>query len=90
MASTLEMFMAIIALIVNTFIILVMYFVGNVTLAPIFNWAANATTSAQIVPMYDISYIPSSIFGLLLIFEVVIIISFFVVAGRRVQYDDLV
>jgi hypothetical protein len=88
MASSFEMFLAGTALIVNTFIILLMYFVGNMILAPIINWAGTAVTGPQAVPMWDMTYIVPSIWGILLALEVVCIISFFIVTGRRAVIDD--
>jgi hypothetical protein len=88
MASSFEMFLAGTALIVNTFIILLMYFVGNMILAPIINWAGTAVTGPQAVPMWDMTYIVPSIWGILLALEVVCIISFFIVTGRRQVIDD--
>jgi len=88
MASSFEMFLAATALIVNTFIILLMYFVGNMILAPIINWAGTAVTGPQAVPMWDMTYIVPSIWGILLALEVVCIISFFIVTGRRQVIDD--
>jgi hypothetical protein len=88
MASSFEMFLAGTALIVNTFIILLMYFVGNMILAPIINWAGTAVIGPQAVPMWDMTYIVPSIWGILLALEVVCIISFFIVTGRRQVIDD--
>jgi hypothetical protein len=88
MASSFEMFLAGTALIVNTFIILLMYFVGNMILAPIINWAGTAITGPQTVPMWDMTYIVPTIWGILLALEVVCIISFFIVTGRRQVIDD--
>jgi hypothetical protein len=88
MASSFEMFLAGTALIVNTFIILLMYFVGNMILAPIINWAGTAVTGPQAVPMWDMTYIVPTIWGILLALEVVCIISFFIVTGRRALVDD--
>jgi hypothetical protein len=88
MASSFEMFLAIIALIVNTFVIILMYFVGGMIIAPIVNWAGTAITGPQAVPLWDMTYIIPSIWGLLLALEVVIIISFFIVVGRRQVIDD--
>ena len=88
MASSFEMFLAGTALIVNTFIILLMYFVGNMILAPIINWAGTAVTGPQTIPMWDMTYIVPTIWGILLALEVVCIISFFIVTGRRQVIDD--
>ena len=90
MASTLEMFVAGIALMVNTIAILALYFIGDVILAPIVKWAeeTNVTQTSAIVPIGDMTYIFPGIWGLLLIMEIICIISFAVVIGRRTQYDD--
>jgi hypothetical protein len=88
MASTFEMFLALTALIVNTFVIIIMYFVGNMIIAPIVNWAGTAVTGPQAVPMWDMTYVIPAIWGLLICLEIVIIISFFIVTGRRAVIDD--
>ena len=89
MASTIEMFLGVIALIVNTFVMILMFFVGNVVIAPIVNWAGKAITGSSAIPMWDMTYIIPAIWGLLIAFEVVIIIAFFVITGRRTVVDDL-
>lgn len=88
MASSLEMFMAGLALAVNTFVILVMFFLGNIMLAPIINRLEQLITGPQAIPMWDMTYIMPAIWAILLIMEIVIIIAFVVVAGRRVTVDD--
>ena len=88
MASTFELFLAIIALLVNSFVIILMYFVGNMIIAPIVNWAGTAVTGPQAVPLWDVTYIVPTIWGILLCLEIVIIVSFFVVTGRRQVIDD--
>ncbi len=88
MASSLEMFLAITALIVNTFVIGLMFFVGNAILAPIINWAGTAITGPMSVPLLDMTYIIPTIWGFLLALEAVIIISFFIVVGRRQVIDE--
>ena len=88
MASSFEMFLATTALLVNTFVIFLMYFVGNIIIAPIVNWAGTAITGTQAVPRWDMTYIIPSIWGLLLCLEIVIIVSFFIVTGRRQVIDE--
>ena len=88
MASSFEMFLGIIGLLVNTFVIFLMYFVGNTIIAPIVNWAGTAVTGPQSVPLWDVTYVIPTIWGLLLALEIVIIISFFIVVGRRQVIDD--
>ena len=88
MASSFEMFLATVALIVNTFVIILMYFVGNIVIAPIVNWAGTFITEPQAVPLWDMTYLIPTIWGILLSLEVVIIVSFFIVVGRRQVIDD--
>ena len=91
MASTLEMFFGTTALIVNTFVILVLFFVSNVVMAPILKWYTNSTlgsASAAVLQPWDITYIFSYIFGLLIIYEIVIVIVYFAIVGRRTEVDD--
>jgi hypothetical protein len=38
--------------------------------------------------MYDMSFIIPAIWAILLIMEIIIIVSFFVVVGRRVTVED--
>ena len=89
MASTVEKFLVGLALIVNTFVILVMYFVSNTILGPVFNFAGNFFANNQVYfAMTDISYIPSFIFGLLLVLEIVLVIGGAMVLGRRDYAGD--
>ena len=88
MATTLEMFLTGLALIINTFIIGLMYFLGNIILSPIMDAFGKYVDSSQPIPMWDMTYILPAIWGILLIMEVIIIVAFFVVIGRRVTVDD--
>jgi hypothetical protein len=88
MASSYEMFLATVALLVNTFIMACMYFVGNVIVAPIVDWAGKTITGPTAVPLWDSTYIQPFIWAFLLILEVVCVISFFIVTGRRQIIDD--
>jgi hypothetical protein len=88
MASSYEMFLAGTALLVNSFVIAIMYFVGNVIIAPIVSWAGTAITGPTAVPLWDMTYIQSFIWAFLLILEIVCVISFFIVTGRRQVIDD--
>ena len=90
MASTAEMFLAGMALLINTLLLLVFYFVFNTVLGPIYNFAGQffAQNTPVAVNMAEISYIPSAIFGLLLATEVVFIIAFVAVLGRREYVGD--
>ncbi len=88
-ASTLEMFVAGIALMVNTISVLALYFIGDVILAPIVKWAEETNvTQSSIVPIGDMSYIFPAIWGILLVMEIICIVAFAVVIGRKTRYDD--
>lgn len=88
MATTIQMFLASLALVINTLIIGLMYFLGNAILAPFLNAITKYADSTQPIPMSDMSYIIPAIWGILLIMEIIILISFFVVMGRSVVVDD--
>ena len=91
MASTVEMFFGTTALIVNTFVILILFFIYNVLLGPIINWYSNSTlssASAAVLHPWDLTYLFGYIVGLLLIYEVVIIVVYFAIVGRRTEVDD--
>ena len=88
MATTMEMFLAGLALVINTFVIGLMYFLGNVILAPFLSAMEQYVNSSQPIPMWAMTYIIPAIWALLIIMEIVIVIAFFVVVGRRVTVDD--
>ena len=90
MATTMEMFVAGVALIVNTTACIAMYFIGNVILAPIVDWAETSNLTRDmpaVLPISDMTYIYPAIWGLLLIMEVICVVGFFVVIGRRPTYE---
>lgn len=88
MATTLEMFIAGIALTVNTFVILILFFLGNVVLGPIIYRLEQIVTGPQVIPMTDMSYIIPSIWAILICMEIICIIAFAVVSARRTVIDD--
>ena len=88
MATTVEMFMAGLALSVNTFVILVLFFLGNVVLGPVIYRLEQLVTGPQVIPMWDMTYIIPSIWAILIIMEIICIIAFFVVSARRTVIDD--
>lgn len=88
MATTLQQFIAIVALIVNTFVILIMVFLGNVVVAPIIYRLEQIVTGPQTIPMWDMSYIVPSILAILIIDEIVIIIAYAIVSARTTVIDD--
>lgn len=90
MASSIEVFLAWLALIINTMLIFIMYFVNNAFLGPFVS--AIDQISGKIggpLSIGEFTYIFPSIFGLLLIFEIVIIIAFIIVVGRRTTYEEV-
>ena len=91
MATTLEMFIATTALAVNTFIIMLFFFLGNAILAPLTDVVERfVTASPQVFPIWDTTYLIGSIWSILILFEIVCIISFVIVAARRTVVDDYV
>ena len=84
MATSAEISVAGIALLVNTFAIIVMYFIGNAILGPILAFASKFPIHPSLQQsMWETSYIYPAFFGLLFVFEIVIIISFVYMLGRR-------
>ena len=88
MATTTEMFIAGLALVTNTLVILIMFFLGNVVVAPILNRLEQIVTGPQTIPLWDMTYIIPSIWAILIIMEIICIISFGIVSARRVGVDD--
>ena len=88
MATTTEMFIALTALIVNTLVIMILFFLGNIILAPIIYRLEQLVMGPQPIPMWDMTYIIPSIWAILIIMEIICLISFAVVAGRRTVIDD--
>ena len=84
MATSTEITVAGILLLTNTFIIIVMYFVSNAILGPILDFASKFPIHPALQEsMWETSYIYPVVFGILLIFEVIILISFVYMVGRR-------
>jgi hypothetical protein len=84
MATTAEIMAAGLVLLVNTFAIIVFFFVGNAIMGPILNVVAQFPIHPALQSsMWETSYIYPSFFGLLLVFEVISIIGFVYVLGRR-------
>ena len=84
MATTGEIMTGGILLLVNTFIITCMYFIGNTILTPILKFVSTFPIADQLkASFWEITYIFPFIFGLLLIFEVIIIVSFIYILARR-------
>jgi hypothetical protein len=84
MATTAEITVAGIILFVNTFVIIVSYFIGNAILGPILSVVSQFPIHPALQSsMWEVTYIFPSFFGLLLVFEVVSIIGFAILLGRR-------
>ena len=88
MATTIEMYLAGLVLATNTFVILVLFFLGNVVIGPVIYRLEQIVTGPQTIPMWDMTYILPSIWAILIIMEIICIIAFFVVAARRTVIDD--
>jgi hypothetical protein len=83
MGSTIQIFVAGIALVVNSFLILIMMFMSNLILAPIMSAFSKLVTSSQAIPMSDMTYIIQSIWIIMIIMEIVCVASFLVVISRN-------
>jgi len=89
MANAMEMFLAGLALVVNTLVMLAMYFVMDVTLGPVLKFAGEYfAANPSPINMGEISYLPSAILGIMLALEVVFIIAFVAVIFRRETVGD--
>jgi hypothetical protein len=88
MATSIEMFMAGLALIINTLAILTLYFVGDLIMGPLINAIPSFMIGPETIHMWDITYIFPFIWAVLLCMEVIILIAFAVVAARRTVVDD--
>lgn len=90
MASTLQIYMSALALIVNTLILIVLTFVSNIVVAPILNALSKFVTGQQAIPMADMTYLIGTIWVIICIMEIVLIVSFLVVASRNneVAYEN--
>jgi uncharacterized protein HemY len=88
MASTIEMYIATLALILNSFLILVLFFLGNIILAPIFSQLEKMVVGPQTIQMTDIGYITPAIWAILLLMEIVCIIAFLATVARRDTVED--
>ena len=91
MATTIQMFLASTALATNTFLIMLFYFLSNAILGPIQDVVERFVSQyPQTFPIENTTYIIGSIWSILLLFEIVWIIAFVVVIGRRTDVDDYI
>lgn len=84
MATTAEIMVGGIALLVNTVAITICYFVGNSILGPLLKLVSTLPIAPVLQEgMWELTYIFPAFFALLLIFEVIIIVSFVYILFRR-------
>jgi hypothetical protein len=83
MSNTISLYIAGLALTVNSILLAIMLFVGQVILAPILNALMKLTVGSQIIPMSDMTYILQVIWVIIILMEIVCIISFIAVLSRR-------
>jgi hypothetical protein len=90
MASTIEVFLAGLALIINTFIIFVLLFVNAAFLGPFVSAIDHISgTIGGPLSIGDFTYLFPFMIFVLGVFEVICVIAFIVVIGRRTVYDDI-
>ena len=91
MATTQEKFIATTALAVNTFAILVMYFISNSILGPLVDIVDRLSSDyPQVFPLSDTTYIIGSTWAILFLFEIMCVIGFVVIVARRTVMEDYV
>ena len=84
MATTAEITIGGLLLMIYWFTIAVLYFVGNSILGPIYNFAASFPIHPSLQQgFWEISYIPGGFFGILLLFGIVGTIGFVIILARR-------
>lgn len=84
MATTAQIMLAGLILFVNTFTIIVSFFIGNAIMGPILNVVSYFPIHPALQSsMWEITYIFPAFFGMLIIFEIISIIGFAVLLGRR-------
>jgi hypothetical protein len=83
MGSTIQIFIAGIALLVNTLVLIVMTFLSNIIMAPIIGAMGKFVTGNQAVPMSDMTWIIQVVWVTIALMEIVCIISFLAVVSRR-------
>ena len=88
MASTISVYIAGLALLVNSMVITIFAFLGNIILAPIISALEKLVVGTQYVHMSDVSYLIPSIWMILICMEIVTLISFFVVLARKETPED--
>ena len=90
MATTAELTVGGILLLTYWFMLAVFYFVGNAILGPILSFASSFPMNPALQSgLWEITYIPSTYFGFLLLFGVIFTIGFVMILARSQQtpYD---
>lgn len=82
MASSLEMLSGIMALLTFTFVDLILYLIGNAILAPLVQ-IVNQFHITPLLGMAENSYTMYVLWAFLLLFEIMAIIAFVYIIGRR-------
>ena len=89
MASTIQMFLALLALAINTTIILMLYFVSNVVLAPLVHALEQIVPAgSQVISLANVTFFLPALWAILLGMEIIIIIACVVVMGRSSVVED--
>lgn len=82
MASTAEVLVGAMALLVCTFVDIVLYYVGSAILGPIIN-ILNQYKITPLLGLSDNTYVVYVLWAFLLLFEIAAIIAFIFILGRR-------
>jgi len=82
MASSAEMLAGVMGILVFTFVDLLMYFIGNAVLGPVVA-IVNKQNITPLLGMMDNTYTLYLLWAFLLLFEIMAIIAFVYIVGRR-------
>jgi hypothetical protein len=83
MANTMEIYFAGIALLISSMLIVIMFFLTNMILSPIWSITEKLVGNSQTLPMSDMQYVIPYIWFVLLLFEISAIAAFVIVLARR-------
>ena len=91
MASTIEVFLAGLALLINTVVVFTMIFINFVFWGPFLSAIeqVNAMVGGGPLSIGEFTFLFPFIFAVTFIMWIVCIIAFIVVIGRRTVYDDI-
>jgi hypothetical protein len=90
MANTLVMMMAILGLILDTFLAFILAMYSNLILSPIYSIFELLTAGPQPLDVSQVSYIPMALWTIILLMWITCAITFIVTVSRRgeVGYDE--